>query len=202
MAVYQPLVLISGVNNQLPPGQGVAGGEIIAGSGLSGGGVVQPDARLDIDLAPNPSGLIFVNGALGIDGHAQASGNAALTLANNAYQIAANSPFPSAEGSVGFKDSVISLTTVGTQLDTFPSGDYATVVYSVQAKRGKEVHSSEVKLVHDSATVYTSEYGTVYTSGLLAAYSGILTGGQIEFNAYSNTAASTQFRVIRYAQAW
>jgi hypothetical protein len=201
MASYRPLVLISGVINQLPPGDGVVGGELTAGSGLSGGGIVQTGARLDVNLATNPSGLIFVNGALGIDGRAQASGNAALFLANTAYQIAANSPFPSSEGSVGFLDSIISLSTVGTQLDTFPSGAYNTVVYSVQAKRGNEVHSSEIKLVHNSSDIYTAEYGTVYTSGLLAAYSGVLTGGQIEFNAYANTTANTQFRVIRYAQA-
>lgn len=202
MASYRPLVLISGVINQLPPNDGVIGGELTAGSGLSGGGIVQAGSRIDVDLAPNPSGLIFVNGALGIDGHAQASGNAALFLANQAYQYAVNSPFPSTEGSVGFLDNKTSLSTTGLQLDTFASGTYNTVIYSVQAKRGNEVHSSEVKLVHNNTAVYTSEYGTVYSSGLLATYSGAVTGGQIEFNAFSNTSDNTQFRIVRYAQAF
>lgn len=202
MASYRPLVLISGVINQLPPNDGVIGGELTAGSGLSGGGIVQAGSRIDVDLAPNPSGLIFVNGALGIDGHAQASGNAALFLANQAYQYAVNSPFPSTEGSVGFLDNKTSLSTTGLQLDTFASGTYNTVIYSVQAKRGNEVHSSEVKLVHNNTAVYTSEYGTVYSSGLLATYSGAVTGGQIEFNAFSNTSDTTRFRIVRYAQAF
>jgi hypothetical protein len=202
MASYRPLVLISGVINQLPPGDGVIGGELTAGSGLAGGGVIEAGSRIDIDLAATPSGLIFVNGALGIDGHAQASGNAALFLANQAYQYAVNSPFPTTEGSVGFLDNKTSLSTAGLQLDTFASGTYNTVIYSVQAKRGNEVHSSEVKLVHNNTTVYTSEYGTVYSSGLLAAYSGVVTGGQIEFNAFSNTSDNTQFRIVRYAQAY
>ena len=202
MASYRPLVLVSGVINQLPPGAGVIGGELTAGSGLSGGGVVETGARIDINLAASPSGLIFVNGALGIDGHAQASGNAALSLASLAYQYAVNSPFPTTEGSVGFLDQKTSLSTAGLQLDTFPSGDYSTVVYSVQAKRGNEVHSSEVKLVQNGATVYTSEYGTVYSSGLLATYSGAITGGQIEFNAFANVGTNTSFRVLRSAQAF
>ena len=201
MAVYQPLVLISGVINQLPPGEGVAGGELTAGSGLSGGGVVQPGTRVDVNLAPNPSGLIFVNGALGIDGKAQASGNAALSLAALAYQTALNANFPATEGSAGFLDNVDSFSTVGVQLDTFADTSFSTVTYSVQAKRGSEVHSTEIKLVHDTNTVYQAEYGTVYTSGVLAAYSGILTGGQLELNAYPNSAASTQYRIVRFAQA-
>lgn len=202
MAAYRPLVLVSGVINELPPGDGVIGGELTAGSGLAGGGIVQPGTRLDIDLAANPSGLIFVNEALGIDGVAQASGLAALRLADQAYQLAASSPFPSSEGSTGFLNNVISLSTAGTQLDTFASGDYSTVKYSIQAKRGKEVHATDIKLVHDNVNTYSTEYGTVYTSGVLATYSGILTGGQIELNAYPNSAASTQFRIVRYAQAY
>jgi hypothetical protein len=124
MAVFRPLVLVSGVINQLPPGDGVIGGEVTAGSGLSGGGVVQPGTVIDVQLAASPSGLIFADGALGIDGKAQASGNAALTLANSAYQLASNSPFPSAQGSVGFLSNVESLSVVGVQLDTFASGTF------------------------------------------------------------------------------
>ena len=202
MATYRPLVLVSGVINQLPPGDGVIGGEITAGSGLSGGGLVQPGSRIDVDLAATPSGLIFAGGKLGIDGEAQASGNAALALANNAYQLAANSPFPSTEGSVGFLTNVESLSTVGVQLDTFASGTYNTAKYSVQAKRGNEIHSTEIKLVHNNTTVYTSEYGTVYSSGLLATYSGEINGAQIDLNAYPNASASTVFRIIRSAQAY
>ena len=202
MATYRPLVLVSGVINQLPPGDGVIGGEITAGSGLSGGGIIQAGSRIDVDLAATPSGLIFADGKLGINGEAQASGNAALALANNAYQLAANSPFPSTEGSVGFLTNVESLSTVGVQLDTFASGTYNTAKYSVQAKRGNEVHSTEIKLVHNNTTVFTSEYGTVYSSGVLATYSGEINGAQIDLNAYPNASASTVFRIIRSAQAY
>jgi len=202
MATYRPLVLVSGVINQLPPGDGVIGGEITAGSGLSGGGIIQAGSRIDVDLAATPSGLIFADGKLGINGEAQASGNAALALANNAYQLAANSPFPSTEGSVGFLTNVESLSTVGVQLDTFASGTYNTAKYSVQAKRGNEIHSTEIKLVHNNTTVFTSEYGTVYSSGVLATYSGEINGAQIDLNAYPNASASTVFRIIRSAQAY
>lgn len=202
MATYRPLVLVSGVINQLPPGDGVTGGEITAGSGLSGGGLVQTGSRIDVDLAATPSGLIFADGKLGINGEAQASGNAALVLAKNAFQLAANSPFPSTEGSVSFLTNVESLSTVGVQLDTFASGTYNTAKYSVQAKRGNEVHSTEIKLVHNNTTVYTSEYGTVYSSGVLATYSGEINGAQIDLNAYPNASASTVFRIVRSAQAY
>lgn len=202
MATYRPLVLVSGVINQLPPGDGVIGGEITAGSGLSGGGLVQTGSRIDVELAATPSGLVFAGGKLGIDGEAQASGNAALILANTAYQLAASSPFPSTQGSVGFLDNVESISTVGVQLDTFASGTYNTANYSVQAKRGNEIHSTEFKLIHNNTTIYTAEYGTVYSSGVLAAYSGEVNGGQINLNAYPNAAASTVFRIIRSAQAY
>jgi hypothetical protein len=202
MAVFRPLVLVSGVINQLPPGDGVIGGEVTAGSGLSGGGVVQPGTVIDVQLAASPSGLIFADGALGIDGKAQASGNAALTLANSAYQLASNSPFPSAQGSVGFLSNVESLSVVGVQLDTFASGTYGSAVYQVQAKRGNEVQSDELKLLHNNLVVSLSGYNPVYTSGVLAVYSGELSGGQVQLNAFSNTADSTTFRLIRFAQAY
>ena len=60
MTQRNPLVLISGSLSELPPGDSVAG--------------ATPS------LVPNSSGLYTAGGALGIDGSAQASGNAALAL--------------------------------------------------------------------------------------------------------------------------
>ena len=89
MATRRPLVLVSGLTSELPDGDSVVGvgaGSVTAGSGLDGGGDVSNDIRLDVQLAPNPSGIIYVgsgNGAtIGLDGAAQASGNAALNLAS------------------------------------------------------------------------------------------------------------------------
>ena len=106
------------------------------------------------------------------------------------------------KGSIGFLTNVESVATSGVQLDTFASGTYNTAHYSVQAKRGNEVHSTEIKLIHNNTTVYTSEYGTVYSSGLLATYSGELNGSQVDLNAYSNSSSSTIFKIIRNAQAY
>lgn len=121
MASRRPLVVISGVTSELPPGDSVEGasaGTLVAGSGLSGGGALTGGTvTVDISLAPNPSGLIFVGDALGIDGAALASGNAALSSAStalasgNAALSSAATKLPLAGGTmtgavVGFSGSV------------------------------------------------------------------------------------------------
>ena len=95
MASRRPLVIVSGQFSELPAGDTVLGtsaGTLAAGSGLSGGGALTGSTvTLDVSLATNASGLIFVGDALGIDGvvqtvasAAQASGNAALVVGTTA----------------------------------------------------------------------------------------------------------------------
>jgi len=89
MATRRPLVLVSGLTSELPDGDSVVGvgaGSVTAGSGLDGGGDVSNDIRLDVQLAPNPSGIIYVGtgdtSTIGLDGAAQASGNAGIAAAS------------------------------------------------------------------------------------------------------------------------
>lgn len=95
MVARRPLVLNSGLIAELADGDSALAGysttQIIAGSGLSGGGYVSDNPQVDISLAPNPSGLIFVGDAIGNDGVAAvtadaalASGLAAVSLSNAA----------------------------------------------------------------------------------------------------------------------
>jgi hypothetical protein len=77
VTIRKPLVIVSGVLSELRPGDTVEGvvltTSLTAGSGLSGGGALATDQRIDVSLAANPSGLIFVGTKLGIDGAVQAS---------------------------------------------------------------------------------------------------------------------------------
>lgn len=88
MASRRPLVLVSGATSELPVGDTVVGasaGTLTAGSGLDGGGALTGGTvTLNVSLAPAASGLIFVGDTLGLDGSAQASGNAALSSAATA----------------------------------------------------------------------------------------------------------------------
>ena len=94
MTNRRPLVLISGAFSELPQGDSVVGASL--------------------DIAPNPSGLIYVGAELGIDGIALVSGAAAQVTAN-AAQDTANTA--SASGSAALlvastklgEDDVISL---------------------------------------------------------------------------------------------
>jgi len=89
MVSRRPLVTEDGLVSELLQGDTVQTGgssnEVIAGSGLVGGGVIGPNTRLDFAVAPNPSGLIYAGDSLGNDGvsfvnatNALSSGNAAL----------------------------------------------------------------------------------------------------------------------------
>jgi hypothetical protein len=102
MATRRPLVLNDGLVSELLDGDTVRAGtsttEVVAGSGLTGGGSVSSNPELDLALAPNPSGIIYVGDALGIDGAAGvtadialASGSAAAVLASNALASGNNS---------------------------------------------------------------------------------------------------------------
>lgn len=93
MVARKPLVTISGVYSELPPGDSVEGAllttSLTAGSGLLGGGVLATNQRLDIGFASNPSGLILVGNNLGLDGVAQRTADSALASGNAALSSAA-----------------------------------------------------------------------------------------------------------------
>ena len=102
MTTRRPLVLNDGLVSELLDGDTVRAGtsttEVVAGSGLTGGGSVSTNPELDLALAPNPSGIIYVGDALGIDGAAGvtadialASGSAAAVLASDALASGNNS---------------------------------------------------------------------------------------------------------------
>lgn len=92
MAIRKPLVSISGATSELPPGDTVEGvvltTTLTAGSGLSGGGSLSTNQRLDLSLAPNPSGIILVGNNLGLDGVAQRTADTALSSGNAALAVA------------------------------------------------------------------------------------------------------------------
>ena len=85
MVARRPLVNISGLTTELPPGDSVVGGSVgtlTAGSGLNGGGDLGSAVTVNVSLAPNPSGLLFADGKLGVDGVAGITGAAALASGN------------------------------------------------------------------------------------------------------------------------
>jgi hypothetical protein len=109
MAEKLPLVYVDGGLSQLPPGdsvEGIALGTLTAGSGLVGGGNLSTgDKRLDLALAANASGVVFVGDSIGLDGadvvlaaQALLSGNAGLSSATAALSsgVAAQSAASSA----------------------------------------------------------------------------------------------------------
>ena len=92
MTARRPLVTKDGFVTELPAGDTVSAGfsssNVVAGSGLIGGGGLHENPEIDIALPPNPSGLIFVGDALGNDGYAQATADAALASGIDAGTIA------------------------------------------------------------------------------------------------------------------
>jgi hypothetical protein len=83
MATRRPIVLVSGVQSELPVGDNIDGAlyqgqQVIAGSGLVGGGLFTTNPRLDVALATNSSGLYFTG-----DNKLGFNGQGLITLASN-----------------------------------------------------------------------------------------------------------------------
>ena len=102
MVIRRPLVINDGLISDLREGDtvnvGVSTTTLLGVSGLAGGDLLSNNPRIDTQLLPNPSGVIFVGDAIGLDGVAQvtsevaiASGNAAAVLASDALASGNNS---------------------------------------------------------------------------------------------------------------
>ncbi len=93
MVVRLPVVSVSGLRTELPPGDTIAGaspGNIVSGSGVAvdGAGNLGAVVELDVAIAPNPSGLIIVGNKLANDGSALRTGQTALASGNQALENA------------------------------------------------------------------------------------------------------------------
>lgn len=131
MVTRRPAVVQSGFVAELPVGDTVVAGtnatQVVAGSGLVGGGSVSNNPRLDVALAPNPSGVIFVGDSIGFTGEdlvtasaALASGSAAAYLADSAL----------ASGNASLVTATAALASGNAALDLVPTlgGGGGTVV--------------------------------------------------------------------------
>lgn len=164
MASRRPLVIVSGQFSELPVGDTVLGasaGTLAAGSGLSGGGALTGSTvTLDVSLATNASGLIFVGDALGIDGvvqtvasAAQASGNAALIVGSTA-QASGNAALSTKYNQTGgvLSGTVIvnkqsfgtinTVTSSGVLLVDFSTGNNFTVTLASNATFASPINAS------------------------------------------------------------
>ena len=110
MVTRRPLVIVSGLVSELPSGDlalaGTSATEVVAGSGLSGGGFISSLPRLDVEVASNPSGLIVVEAALANDGVALADATLAAASGFEAASIASTAL---ASGNAALSESTAAL---------------------------------------------------------------------------------------------
>ena len=119
MVARRPLVINDGFYDELPQGDTVRTGvEVLAGSGIISNG----EGRVDIGLPPNPSGLIFTNEALGIDGAALVTAQGALVsgafageVANSALASGNNALAVGTEALASGNAAFIAISGLGTQ---------------------------------------------------------------------------------------
>ena len=130
MVTRRPLVSISGLRTELPPGDAVVGasvGTLVAGSGLDDGGDLSETTSINVSLAPNPSGLIFVGDKyLGVDGVAQRTGETALSSGNFSLSTGADALASGIAGSSLAATALASGNAALTDITAIPGGTIET----------------------------------------------------------------------------
>jgi hypothetical protein len=197
MVTRRPLVVQDGYVAELPVGDTVTAGtsttEVVAGSGLVGGGSVSNSPRLDLALAPNPSGVIYVGDALGLDGAAQisadialASGSAAAVLADSAL-ASGNASLATANAALASGNAALAL------VPTLGGGGGGTVARFTAASA---VASGYVVGVDDAGKVQSVRAAVTDNSNPMSFPSAAVVFESAGVNPTSITYDSTNDRVV------
>ena len=144
MVVRLPVVSVSGLRTELPPGDTIAGaspGNIVSGSGVAvdGAGNLGAVVELDVAIAPNPSGLIIVGNKLANDGSALRTGQTALASGNQALE---NAEYALASGNAAISVSATALASGNAALvdiAAVPAGAIQTFTASSVIQAGNPV---------------------------------------------------------------
>jgi hypothetical protein len=134
MVSRRPLVIEDGLVSELSQGDLVQTGgsstELVAGSGLVGGGSVGPNIRLDFAVAPNPSGVIYVGDTIGNDGVASVNATIALASGNKADT---ESFTALSSGNAALSTAVGALASGNAALDLVPTNGGPTAVLTASS---------------------------------------------------------------------
>jgi hypothetical protein len=199
MASRRPLVLVSGVTSELPSGDTVVGanaGTLVAGSGLDGGGALTGGTvTVNASIAPAASGLIFVGDALGIDGSAIASGNAALASASTALASGnaalVSSATALASGNAALTSSAAALASGNAALSSAATAQASgnAALSSVANKYDKTGGPISGPVVAQSQTI-GSPSGVIQGSGVITLEFGARDNFEVVLTAASSTLAT------------
>lgn len=205
MVTRRPVILISGQKSEVHPGDYVLGapaGNLIAGSGLDGGGDLLSATVTNVSLAPNPSGLILVdNKYLATDGVAQrtaetalASGNYGLSAASTALAsgVAGSSlaATASASGNAALSDISAIQTSV---IRDFVAASDVKAGYAVGVDVGGKVESIRYQGNDELALFFGSEtnFGPTQVTYTSAAYDSTNNRVVVAYSDLSNSYYAT-----------
>jgi hypothetical protein len=175
MVSRRPLVIQNGLVSELLQGDTVATGgstsEIIAGSGLVGGGAIGPNTRLDFAVAPNPSGLIYAGDSLGNDGVSFVNATTALSSGNAAL---ADSVDALASGNAALSIGTQALASGNAALDLVPNlgggGNTAVLEAASAVASGYSVGVDDTGRVQSVATSIEDNSDPMTFSGSNTAF--------------------------------
>ena len=137
MATRRPLVIVDGLLSDLLEGDSVRTSDqasnVIAGSGLGGGGDASSDISLQINLAASPSGVIYVGDSIGLDGSDIVQANTALS-SGIAAQVLSNTALSSGVAAIFTAESALASGNAALAgIIPLQGGDAYTAVYTASS---------------------------------------------------------------------
>ena len=202
MVARRPIVVISGKQTELPPGDTVTGasvGSLTAGSGLYGGGDLSKAVRLDVALAPNPSGIIFVGEALGIDGAAQVLAETVLSSGN--YSLSTSSvALASGDAAVSLANTALASGNAAlADIAAIPGGTYETFTAASAIASGYAVGLDDLGKVQ-ALGILTNNSNNFTTNTLTKFYTGTqYDNGGVAYNSTADKFVITYKSTNEYA---
>jgi hypothetical protein len=196
--------------------------QVIAGSGLSGGGALSGDVTLnhaDTSSVANTGTLDLANAevisAMEFDefGHVQSVTTGNLSVLTIAI---ADARYVNVTGDTMTGDlQVPNLTANNVLLDeidltsgesstSFPfpttifefnNTTYNSAELIITATQGSNRHITKLLVVHDGSTAYATEFGSVYTNASLAEYDVDMQSGNVVLNATAASSNSTTYKI-------
>lgn len=201
MVVRRPLVLVSGLLSELPSGDyalaGTSSLEVLAGSGLSGGGFLSSAPTYDIALAPQASGLILVSDALALDGVALRTSSTALASGSDA---AFNASAALSSGNAALRNSVAALASGNQAIQVVAplagGGSKVNLVAATTIPAGTPVgfnNAGQIEPIRQSPFVLPVATGVIGSGGSWIQPTGVLTP-YYSVKACRNTTISNKFK--------